>query len=62
MLKTHRASTTAVLIVCLLGGPSSGILFASDKEPAKLIAFFVCDHDTPLTIAPIDGHAGHEAR
>ena len=34
MLKTHRASTTAVLIVCLLGGPSSGILFASDKEPA----------------------------
>jgi|KBSMisStaDraftv2_1062788.scaffolds.fasta_scaffold03025_6 quercetin dioxygenase-like cupin family protein len=35
---------------------------ASDKEPAKLIAFFVCDHDTPLTIAPIDGHAGHEAK
>jgi quercetin dioxygenase-like cupin family protein len=29
---------------------------ASNKEPAKLIAFFVCDHDTPLTIPPVDGH------
>jgi len=28
---------------------------ASDKEPAKLIAFFVCDHETPLTVAPMDG-------
>jgi quercetin dioxygenase-like cupin family protein len=35
---------------------------ASDKEPAKLIAFFVCDHDTPLTVPPIDGHAGHDAK
>jgi quercetin dioxygenase-like cupin family protein len=35
---------------------------ASDKEPAKLIAYFVCDHDTPLTVPPIDEHAGHEAR
>jgi quercetin dioxygenase-like cupin family protein len=35
---------------------------ASDKEPAKLIAFFVCDHDTPLTVPPIDGHSGHEAK
>ena len=35
---------------------------ASDKEPAKLIAFFVCDHETPLTVPPIDGHAGHEAK
>jgi hypothetical protein len=34
MLKTYRASTTAVLILCLLGGPSSGILFASEKEPS----------------------------
>jgi hypothetical protein len=34
MLKAQRASTTAVLIVCLLGGPSSGILFASEKEPS----------------------------
>jgi len=34
MLKTQRASTTAVLIVCLLGGPSSGILFASEREPS----------------------------
>jgi len=29
---------------------------ASDKEPAKLIAFFICDHDTPLTVPPVDGH------
>jgi quercetin dioxygenase-like cupin family protein len=35
---------------------------ASDKEPAKLIAYFVCDHDTPLTVPPIDEHAGHDAR
>ena len=31
---------------------------ASDKEPARLVAFFVCDHDTPLTVPPIDQHAG----
>jgi len=24
---------------------------ASDKQPAKLIAYFVCDHDTPLSVA-----------
>jgi quercetin dioxygenase-like cupin family protein len=23
---------------------------ASDKEPAKFLAYFVCDHDTPLSI------------
>ena len=28
---------------------------ASDKEPAKLIAFFVCDHETVLTMPPMDG-------
>ena len=35
---------------------------ASDKEPAKLIAFFICDHDTPLTLPPVDGHAVPEAK
>jgi quercetin dioxygenase-like cupin family protein len=35
---------------------------ASDKEPAKLIAFFICDHETPLTVPPIEDHAGPEAR
>ena len=30
---------------------------ASDKEPAKLIAFFICDHQTPLTVPPVDGDA-----
>ena len=35
---------------------------ASAKEPAKLIAFFICDHETPLTVPPLDGHAGHEAK
>ncbi len=35
---------------------------ASDKQPAKLIAYFICDHDTPLTVPPIDEHAGHEAK
>jgi quercetin dioxygenase-like cupin family protein len=28
---------------------------ASDKEPAKLIAYFTCDHETPLTVAPPAG-------
>ncbi len=35
---------------------------ASDKEPARLIAFFICDHDTPLTVPPVSEHAGHEAK
>jgi quercetin dioxygenase-like cupin family protein len=35
---------------------------ASDKQPAKLIAFFICDHETPLTVPPVDGHGGHEAK
>jgi quercetin dioxygenase-like cupin family protein len=25
---------------------------ASGKKPAKFIAYFICDHDTPLSIAP----------
>jgi quercetin dioxygenase-like cupin family protein len=28
---------------------------ASDKDPAKLIAYFTCDHETPLTVAPPSG-------
>ncbi len=28
---------------------------ASDKQPAKLIAFFICDHETKLTVPPMDG-------
>jgi quercetin dioxygenase-like cupin family protein len=35
---------------------------ASDREPARLIAFFVCDHDTPLTVPPIEDHAAHQAK
>lgn len=35
---------------------------ASDKEPATLIAYFTCDHETPLTVPPLDGHSGHEAK
>ena len=27
---------------------------ASDREPAKLLAYFICDHDTPLSV-PIAG-------
>jgi len=30
----HRASTTAVLIVCLIGGPWAGAVFASGQEPS----------------------------
>jgi quercetin dioxygenase-like cupin family protein len=35
---------------------------ASDKEPARLIAFFVCDHETPLTVPPIEDHSGHGSK
>jgi len=34
----------------------------SAQDPAKLIAFFICDHETPLTVPPVDEHAGHEAK
>ena len=29
----------------------------SDKEPARLIAIFVCDHETKLTVPPLGEHA-----
>jgi len=29
----------------------------SDKDPARLIAIFVCDHETKLTVPPIEDHA-----
>jgi quercetin dioxygenase-like cupin family protein len=29
---------------------------ASDKEPARVIALFVCDHETKLSVPPMDGH------
>jgi quercetin dioxygenase-like cupin family protein len=35
---------------------------ASDREPAKLIAFFICDHETPLTVPPVDEHGTHQAK
>ena len=35
---------------------------ASDKEPAKLIAFFICDRETVLTMPPMDGSARQEAK
>ena len=28
---------------------------ASDTEPARLIAYFTCDHETPLTVPPMEG-------
>lgn len=32
---------------------------ASATEPAKFVAFFICDHDTPLTVpAPMRKNAG----
>jgi hypothetical protein len=35
MIRTHRSSTTAVVIACLLGTTSSKILFASDDASAS---------------------------
>jgi quercetin dioxygenase-like cupin family protein len=33
---------------------------AGDKEPAKLIAYFVCDHETPLSVPVPEGKSGEE--
>lgn len=33
---------------------------ASEKEPAKLIAYFVCDHETPLSVPVPAGKSGGE--
>jgi quercetin dioxygenase-like cupin family protein len=30
---------------------------ASTKEPARFVAYFVCDHDTPLTVPAPDSKA-----
>jgi hypothetical protein len=35
MARTHRVSTTAALIVCLVGSPGGGTLFASEEEPSS---------------------------
>ncbi len=35
---------------------------ASSKDPAKLIAYFVCDHDTPLSVdVPAPGASGDKS-
>jgi quercetin dioxygenase-like cupin family protein len=31
---------------------------ASDKEPARLVAYFLCDHQTPLSVAVHAKHTG----
>jgi hypothetical protein len=49
MIRTHRSSTTAVLIVCLLGTTSSGILFASDDEPSSRTGSASLSADTSTT-------------
>jgi quercetin dioxygenase-like cupin family protein len=36
-------------------GVHQGSANASATEPAKLVAYFICDHETPLTVPPIDG-------
>ena len=33
MTRTNRLSTTAAVIVCLIGSPCTGALFASEKDP-----------------------------
>jgi quercetin dioxygenase-like cupin family protein len=35
---------------------------ASTTDPAKLIAYFICDHETPLTVPPMEDHAAHDAK
>jgi quercetin dioxygenase-like cupin family protein len=37
---------------------------ASDKEPARLLAYFVCDHETPLSVpvAPNGGSSGESQK
>jgi quercetin dioxygenase-like cupin family protein len=31
---------------------------ASRTEPAKFVAYFLCDHETKLSVAPVDGRKG----
>jgi quercetin dioxygenase-like cupin family protein len=34
----------------------------SDKDPARLIAIFVCDHETKLTVPPLEEHAAPDQK
>jgi quercetin dioxygenase-like cupin family protein len=31
---------------------------ASRTDPAKFVAYFLCDHETKLSVAPVDGQSG----
>jgi quercetin dioxygenase-like cupin family protein len=31
---------------------------ASRTDPAKFVAYFLCDHETKLSVAPVDGQRG----
>lgn len=58
MLRTHRSPTTAVLIACLLASPSSGILFASEAEPATGVVredVATIAHETVTPAEPLVG-------
>ena len=33
---------------------------ASNTEPAKFVAYFLCDHETELSVPPIDGTRGSQ--
>jgi len=35
MARTHRVATTVALLVCLIGGPWGGILFAADEPSSQ---------------------------
>ena len=35
---------------------------ANDKAPAKLIAYFICDRETPLTVPPMGDPVGDQAK
>ena len=35
MARTHRVTTTVALLVCLIGGPWGGILFAADEPSSQ---------------------------
>jgi hypothetical protein len=49
MIRTHRSSTTAVLIVCLLGTASSEILFAADETSSPRAELASLSADTGTT-------------
>lgn len=54
MAKTHRLSTTAALIVCLVGTQSNAMLFAGEKEPSGVTSSATASSVSESSSAAVD--------